>query len=129
MMTTSVTPNHNIAAIIAAPFYMMWNLFSGFMISRVRIPIWWRWYYWANSIAWTLYGLLTSQYRDLETPVELASGVQSVPIKQLLKDQFGYRHDFLPVRGLQWLVFVWSLLLRSLLLSNHSTSKEDEVSD
>nr|GMD48968.1 ABC transporter G family member 32-like [Ipomoea batatas] len=35
MMTTAVTPNHNIAAIIAAPFYMMWNLFSGFMISRM----------------------------------------------------------------------------------------------
>lgn len=32
MMTTAVTPNHNVAAIIAAPFYMLWNLFSGFMI-------------------------------------------------------------------------------------------------
>lgn len=37
MMTTSVSPNHNIAAILAAPFYMMWNLFSGFMISRMVI--------------------------------------------------------------------------------------------
>ncbi|CAI9094421.1 OLC1v1030160C1 [Oldenlandia corymbosa var. corymbosa] len=100
MMTTSVTPNHNIAAIIGAPFYMMWNLFSGFMISRVRIPIWWRWYYWANPIAWTLYGLLTSQYGDLSTHVELAGGVHSVPIKQLLKDQFGYRHEFLPFAGI-----------------------------
>lgn len=32
MMTTAVTPNHNVASIIAAPFYMLWNLFSGFMI-------------------------------------------------------------------------------------------------
>lgn len=32
MMTTAATPNHNVAAIIAAPFYMLWNLFSGFMI-------------------------------------------------------------------------------------------------
>lgn len=32
MMTTAITPNHNVAAIIAAPFYMLWNLFSGFMI-------------------------------------------------------------------------------------------------
>lgn len=32
MMTTAVTPNHQVAAIIAAPFYMLWNLFSGFMI-------------------------------------------------------------------------------------------------
>lgn len=34
MMTIAVTPNHNIAAIVAAPFYMMWNLFSGFMIAQ-----------------------------------------------------------------------------------------------
>ncbi|XP_027083196.2 ABC transporter G family member 32 isoform X1 [Coffea arabica] len=100
MMTTAVTPNHNIAAIIGAPFFMMWNLFSGFTISHMRIPIWWRWYYWANPIAWTLYGLLTSQYGDLDIQVELAGGDESVPIRQLLKDQFGYRHEFLPVAGL-----------------------------
>ncbi|KAJ9168412.1 hypothetical protein P3X46_019939 [Hevea brasiliensis] len=34
MMTTAITPNHNVASIIAAPFYMLWNLFSGFMIPR-----------------------------------------------------------------------------------------------
>ncbi|XP_022881531.1 ABC transporter G family member 32-like isoform X1 [Olea europaea var. sylvestris] len=99
MMTTSVTPNHNIAAILAAPFYMMWNLFSGFMISRMRIPIWWRWYYWANPIAWSLYGLLTSQYGDISEPVKLADGIHTLPVKQLLKDQFGFRHDFLGVAG------------------------------
>lgn len=32
MMTTAVTPNHHVAAIIGAPCYMLWNLFSGFMI-------------------------------------------------------------------------------------------------
>lgn len=32
MMTTAITPNHNVAAIIGAPFYMLWNLFSGLMI-------------------------------------------------------------------------------------------------
>lgn len=34
MMTTAVTPNHNVAPIIAAPFYMLWNLFCGFMITH-----------------------------------------------------------------------------------------------
>ncbi|XAR69336.1 Iron-chelate-transporting ATPase [Bertholletia excelsa] len=95
MMTIAVTPNNNVAAILAAPFYMMWNLFSGFMIPRMRIPIWWRWYYWANPIAWSLYGLLTSQYGDVGEPVKLSDGNQSMPIKQLLQDQLGYRHDFL----------------------------------
>uniref|UniRef100_A0A804MZ33 ABC transporter domain-containing protein n=1 Tax=Zea mays TaxID=4577 RepID=A0A804MZ33_MAIZE len=62
MMTTAITPNHTIAPIIAAPFYTLWNLFCGFMIPRKRIPVWWRWYYWANPVSWTLYGLLTSQF-------------------------------------------------------------------
>ncbi|CAH9074142.1 unnamed protein product [Cuscuta europaea] len=97
MMTTAVTPNHNIAAIVAAPFYMMWNLFSGFMISRMRIPIWWRWYYWANPVAWSLYGLLTSQYGDVNDYVKLPDGVTSVPIKDFLLQQFGFRHEFLGV--------------------------------
>nr|XP_043623411.1 ABC transporter G family member 32 [Erigeron canadensis] len=97
MMTTAVTPNHNVAAIIAAPFYMFWNLFSGFMIPHKRIPIWWRWYYWANPVAWTLYGLVVSQYGDLSNPVKLSDGVTTVPIKLLVNNVFGYRHDFLGV--------------------------------
>lgn len=32
MMIISVSPNHNVAAILGAPFFMLWNLFSGFMI-------------------------------------------------------------------------------------------------
>ncbi|XP_010249907.1 PREDICTED: ABC transporter G family member 32 [Nelumbo nucifera] len=105
MMTTAITPNHNVAAIIAAPFYMMWNLFSGFMVAHKRIPIWWRWYYWANPVAWSLYGLLTSQYGDVDDHVKLSDGVNSVPIRQLLQDQLGYRHDFLGYASLMVVMF------------------------
>ncbi|KAM3316273.1 hypothetical protein ACQJBY_034415 [Aegilops geniculata] len=28
------------------------------------IPIWWRWVYWANPAAWTVYGLMFSQLGD-----------------------------------------------------------------
>ncbi|ESW26923.1 hypothetical protein PHAVU_003G159400 [Phaseolus vulgaris] len=96
MMTTAITPNHNVAAIIAAPFYMLWNLFSGFMIPRKRIPIWWRWYYWANPVAWSLNGLLTSQYGGDSHMVKLSDGNLMI-IRELLKEVFGYRHDFLCV--------------------------------
>ncbi|CAN4097919.1 unnamed protein product [Withania somnifera] len=99
MMTTSVSPNHNIAAIIVAPFYMMWNLFSGFMISRMRIPVWWRWYYWANPVAWSLYGLLTSQYGEVNEHVRLADDVHTVPIKRFIREHFGYRQEFLGIAG------------------------------
>ena len=34
MMVVSVTPNHNISAVVAAAFYAGWNLFSGFLIPR-----------------------------------------------------------------------------------------------
>lgn len=97
MMTTAITPNHNVAAIIAAPFYMLWNLFSGFMIAHKRIPIYWRWYYWANPVAWSLYGLQTSQFGDDDKLVKLSDGIGSVPVKQLLRDAFGFRHDFLVI--------------------------------
>ncbi|CAA3033443.1 ABC transporter G family member 32-like [Olea europaea subsp. europaea] len=97
MMTTAVTPNHNVAAIIAAPFYMLWNLFSGFMIPYKRIPIWWRWYYWANPVAWSLYGLVASQYSDSDKLLKLSDGIHTVSTKLLLKNVFGFRHDFIGI--------------------------------
>ncbi|WRX34653.1 ABC transporter-like [Theobroma cacao] len=106
MMTTAVTPNHNVAAIIAAPFYMLWNLFSGFMIPHKRIPIWWRWYYWANPIAWSLYGLLISQYADDNRMVKLSDGVHSMATRQILQEVFGYRHDFLGIAAIMVTFFV-----------------------
>uniref|UniRef100_A0A0E0BY04 ABC transporter domain-containing protein n=1 Tax=Oryza meridionalis TaxID=40149 RepID=A0A0E0BY04_9ORYZ len=97
MMTTAITPNHTVAPIIAAPFYTLWNLFCGFMIPRKRIPAWWRWYYWANPVSWTLYGLLTSQFGDLEQPLLLADGITTTTAVDFLRDHFGFRHDFLGV--------------------------------
>ncbi|CAA6666311.1 unnamed protein product [Spirodela intermedia] len=87
MMTTAITPNHNVAPIIASPIYTMWNLFSGFMITRSRLPSWWRWYFWANPVSWSLYGLLTSQLGDSDRLITLV----------FLKDHFGFHHDFLGV--------------------------------
>ncbi|XP_074351350.1 uncharacterized protein LOC141690452 [Apium graveolens] len=31
-----------------------------------RLPTYWSWYYWGNPVAWSLYGLLVSQYGDVE---------------------------------------------------------------
>ncbi|XP_052182366.1 ABC transporter G family member 32-like isoform X2 [Diospyros lotus] len=105
MMTTAITPNHNVAAIIAAPFYMLWNLFSGLMIPQKRIPIWWRWYYWANPVAWSLYGLLESQYGDSNRHVKQSDGVSSIPVRLLLQNVLGFRHDFLGIAALLVVTF------------------------
>ncbi|KAI3786042.1 hypothetical protein L1987_45169 [Smallanthus sonchifolius] len=90
MMTVAITPNANIAAIIAASFYGIFNLFSGFIIPRPSIPVWWRWYYWGNPIAWTIYGLVASQFGDYEDV--LAEGET---VKRYLDRYFGFEHDFL----------------------------------
>ncbi|GAB4842033.1 transcription factor [Ancistrocladus abbreviatus] len=91
MMSVAITPNHHIASIISAAFYSIWNLFSGFIIPRTRIPIWWRWYYWICPISWTLYGLVTSQFGD----VQVVLTDQNVTVEQFIRDYFGFRHDFL----------------------------------
>ncbi|KAL8230374.1 hypothetical protein R6Q57_000152 [Mikania cordata] len=90
MMTVAITPNANIAAIIAASFYGIFNLFSGFIIPRPSIPVWWRWYYWGNPIAWTIYGLVASQFGDYED--RLADDER---VKDYLERYFGYKQDFL----------------------------------
>ncbi|KAI3684270.1 hypothetical protein L6452_33491 [Arctium lappa] len=90
MMSVAITPNASIAAIIAASFYAIFNLFSGFIIPRPRIPVWWRWYYWGNPMAWTIYGMVASQFGDLDD--ELANGKT---VKGYLDEHYGYKHDFL----------------------------------
>ncbi|XP_073140780.1 pleiotropic drug resistance protein 1-like [Henckelia pumila] len=90
MMAVAVSPNHHIAYIIAAAFIAIWNLFSGFIIPRPRIPIWWRWYAWACPVAWTLYGLITSQFGDIKDKMD-----SQITVEEFLRSYFGFRHDFL----------------------------------
>ncbi|KAK4590501.1 hypothetical protein RGQ29_020878 [Quercus rubra] len=92
MMTVAVTPNYHISSIIASAFYTIWNLFSGFIVPRPRIPIWWRWYSWACPLAWTLYGLVASQFGDKKDMLDTGERVED-----FVRDYFGFNHDFLGV--------------------------------
>ncbi|KAK9939889.1 hypothetical protein M0R45_016569 [Rubus argutus] len=94
MMLVSLTPGNQIAAICMGFFMSFWNLFSGFLISRPQIPIWWRWYYWGSPVAWTIYGVITSQFGDLKQNVTTSTG-GSQQLDQFIKDNWGYDHDFL----------------------------------
>ncbi|XP_057772940.1 pleiotropic drug resistance protein 1-like [Salvia miltiorrhiza] len=91
MMAVALTPNENIANIVSYSFYALWNLFSGFIIPRPRTPGWWRWYHWANPVAWTLYGLIVSQYGDETDVLEDAN----VTVRRFLRSYFGFRHEFI----------------------------------
>ncbi|XP_042493681.1 pleiotropic drug resistance protein 1-like [Macadamia integrifolia] len=92
MMAVGMTPNQHISNIVAAAFYSLWNLFSGFIIPRTKIPVWWRWYYWICPVAWTLYGLVVSQFGDMKD--ELDSGFR---VEDFVRIYFGFKHDLLGV--------------------------------
>uniref|UniRef100_A0A453GL75 ABC transporter domain-containing protein n=1 Tax=Aegilops tauschii subsp. strangulata TaxID=200361 RepID=A0A453GL75_AEGTS len=95
MMTVGLTPNYNIASVVSSAFYTMWNLFSGFIIPRTRIPIWWRWYYWLCPVSWTLYGLVASQFGDVTEKLD-----NGMLVSEFVGSYFGYHHDFLWAVGL-----------------------------
>ncbi|XP_057725255.1 ABC transporter G family member 29-like isoform X1 [Arachis stenosperma] len=95
MMTVSITPNHQVAAVFAAAFYGVFNLFSGFFIPRPRIPKWWIWYYWICPVAWTVYGLIVSQYRDVTKEILVLGTNNHTAIKDYIEDHYGFKSDFM----------------------------------
>ncbi|AES81585.2 drug resistance transporter-like ABC domain protein [Medicago truncatula] len=103
MMSVAMTPNNHISIIVSSAFYSVWNLFSGFVVPRPSIPVWWRWYSWANPVAWSLYGLVTSQYGDVKQNIETSDGRQTV--EDFLRNYFGFKHDFLGVVALVNIAF------------------------
>ncbi|KAK7840697.1 abc transporter g family member 53 [Quercus suber] len=74
--------------------YQQMKEYSTMMRACNRIPVWWRWYYWACPVAWTLYGLVVSQFGDIE---ELMNDGNNESVKEFVKSYFGYKHDFLGV--------------------------------
>ncbi|KAL6842534.1 hypothetical protein ACP4OV_027378 [Aristida adscensionis] len=90
MMAVGLTPNYHIASIVSSAFYAIWNLFSGFIIPRPKTPIWWRWYVWICPTAWTLYGLVVSQFGDIMTPMN-----DGKPVKVFVEDYFDFKHSWL----------------------------------
>ncbi|KAK4419344.1 ABC transporter G family member 39 [Sesamum alatum] len=105
MMFVALTPGSHFSAVLSSYFISIWNLFSGFLIPRMQIPIWWRWCYWASPVAWTIYGLMTSQLGDVTSEIEVP-GVGAITVEAYLKDILRLDHDFLPVLAVLHLVFV-----------------------
>ncbi|XP_020269449.1 ABC transporter G family member 36-like [Asparagus officinalis] len=107
MMAIGLTPNQSISSIVSSSLYSLWNLFSGFIIPRTMIPIWWRWYYWICPVSWTLYGLVASQFGDVQEKLETGEVVS-----EFLTDYFGFKHNFLGVVAV--VVVAFPLLFASL---------------
>ncbi|WVZ10429.1 hypothetical protein V8G54_014959 [Vigna mungo] len=61
-----------------------------------KIPKWWVWCYWICPTAWSLNGLLTSQYGDLEEKKVTVFGKRQ-SVGSFLHDYYGFRHDRLSI--------------------------------
>ncbi|KAL6615974.1 hypothetical protein ACP70R_038244 [Stipagrostis hirtigluma subsp. patula] len=107
MMSVSISPNHQVASIFSGAFYSLFNLFSGFFVPRSRIPKWWVWYYWLCPVAWTVYGLIVSQYGDVEDFIKVP-GRPDQQVRPFIKDYFGYDPDFMGVVAAVLAVFTIS---------------------
>ncbi|GMN51418.1 hypothetical protein TIFTF001_020570 [Ficus carica] len=102
---TIVSLSHNIevASILSSAIYTILNLFSGFLMPGPKIPKWWIWCYWICPTSWSLNGLLTSQYGDMEKEIMIFGELKSVG--SFLEDFYGFRHDRLPLVALMLLAF------------------------
>ncbi|KAJ1269487.1 hypothetical protein BS78_07G215800 [Paspalum vaginatum] len=90
MMTVALTPNIEIAMGLSFLIFIFWNVFSGFIIARELMPVWWRWVYWADPAAWTVYGLMFSQLGD-RTEQILVPGVGEQTVREFLEGYLGLR--------------------------------------
>lgn len=123
MLTVAISPNVQVASVIAAVFYSIFNLFSGFLIAKPQIPGWWVWYYWICPLAWTLNGLITSQYGDTRKKISV-DGKPQQAVEDFLKDYFGFQHDFLGVVAAVLVIFpVLFALLFSISVSRLNFQK------
>ncbi|XVF38963.1 hypothetical protein REPUB_Repub20aG0148300 [Reevesia pubescens] len=110
MMLVSLTPNIQVASIVASSAYTMLNLFSGFIIPKPQIPKWWLWLYYICPTSWALHGMLTSQYGDIEK--EIVAFGETKTVAAFIEDYFGFHHNFLGIVAV--LLFIFPVLFATL---------------
>ncbi|CAL8462536.1 g2069 [Coccomyxa elongata] len=93
MMAVAVSPSVQLAAVISSAFYSIWFLFTGFLIPRPRMPVWWRWYSYLDPVAWTLSGVIGSQLGDVEDIINVQG--QNIPVNQYVSETYGFDKDSL----------------------------------
>ncbi|XP_043701566.1 pleiotropic drug resistance protein 3-like isoform X1 [Telopea speciosissima] len=91
MLLVAVTPSIHIATILSPAFNISMNLLAGFLIPRPQIPTWWLWLYYLVPTSWTLNGLLTSQYGDIETEIMALGETQTV--STFISNYFGFSYN------------------------------------
>ncbi|KAL6136418.1 hypothetical protein ACLB2K_061713 [Fragaria x ananassa] len=103
ILVASVTPTFQVASVLASFCYTMFNLFSGFLIPQPNIPKWWVWGYWICPLSWSVKGILTSQYGDVNKEIVLRG--EEKPISAFLESIYGYNYDDLGIVGIVLLAY------------------------
>ncbi|XP_017629873.2 pleiotropic drug resistance protein 3-like isoform X2 [Gossypium arboreum] len=103
MMLVSLTPTYQVATIYASLFYTLLSLFSGYLMPGPKFPKWWVWGYWISPSSWSLKGLLTSQYGDIEE--EIVAFGEKKALNAFLDSQYGYKYQDLPIIAIVLLTF------------------------
>ncbi|KAM3752301.1 hypothetical protein ACB098_03G007200 [Castanea mollissima] len=103
MLLVSLTPNFMVAAILSSAFYTTFNLFAGFLIPKPQIPKWWIWMYYLTPTSWSLNGMLTSQYGDINKKIVVFGETKTVVA--FLEDYFGFHHDQLAIVAVVLIAF------------------------
>ncbi|CAI7863995.1 unnamed protein product [Closterium sp. NIES-54] len=105
MMAVAITPNELLAVVLSGFFVMLWNLMCGFLIPKPEIPVWWSWFYYINPIAWSLYGLITSQLGDIQDPLTVPGYPVQITVQQFLDLYLGYQEQWIGYASLILVAF------------------------
>ncbi|XVF72816.1 hypothetical protein PTKIN_Ptkin12aG0150900 [Pterospermum kingtungense] len=95
MAIISLTPTYQMASLCASYSFTLMNLFSGFLVPQPLLPKWWVWLYWILPTSWTLRGMLTSQFGDINKEI-IAFGKRT-SINAFLEVRYGFKHKDLPI--------------------------------
>ncbi|KAE9604446.1 putative sulfate-transporting ATPase [Lupinus albus] len=100
MALSALSPSQPFASILSSLMSTVWTLFAGFLIPTQKIAIWLRWLAWLCPTLWSMYGLVASQYADLQS--KLYSGET---VSEFMKDYYGFSYDFLWVVSVVLIAF------------------------
>ncbi|XBI80345.1 hypothetical protein VPH35_089539 [Triticum aestivum] len=104
MMIVSLTPNIQVASILASMFYTLQNLMSGFIVPAPQIPKWWIWLYYISPMSWTLNVFFTTQFGDHDDMMIDVFG-ETKSVAAFMRDYFGFRRDLLPLAAVALAAF------------------------
>ncbi|KAM3752302.1 hypothetical protein ACB098_03G007300 [Castanea mollissima] len=82
---------------------LYYNYLGMLLVSLLQIPKWWIWMYYLTPTSWSLNGMLTSQYGDINKKILVFGETKTVVA--FLEDYFGFHHDQLAIVAVVLIAF------------------------